>query len=225
VQARQTRQAEWQAQVQARAQRQEQRRLSRARQQELIAVQQQRRASYGQKLVYQQQLITQQAPILQQQRRLNQYRYQQQYLANLRQQQLALSSQQYNYNNDPYFYTAPSYQYAYDGRNYQTNSYGVDLLREALNVGYQEGYRAAQADRQDRWGYDYRNSFAYRDANYGYNGLYLDQTQYNNYFREGFQRGYDDAYYNRSQYGTQSNGNVQLLVALLDQILRLRLLG
>ena len=74
---------------------------------------------------------------------------------------------------------------------------------DALNLGYQEGYRAAQADRQDQWRYDYRNSYAYQDANYGY----------------------DDGYYSRSQYGTRRNGNLELVVALLDQILRLRLLG
>lgn len=228
-QARQARQSEWLAQqdarTQARVQRLEAQRLSAQRQQELINVQQQRRARYAQKLAYQQQWLNQQASYLQQQRRYNQYRYQQQYLDNLRrQQQLALSSR-YDYYDDPYFYSAPSYQYAYDGRYYQTNQYGVDQLQDAINLGYQEGFRAAQADRQDSWRYDYRNSYAYQDANYGYNGLYLDQAQYNYYFRQGFQRGYDDGYYNRSQYGYRRNGNLELILGLLDQILRLRVLG
>ena len=137
----------------------------------------------------------------------------------------ALSSSRYDYYDDPYFYSAPSYQYSYNGQYYQTNQYGVDALQDALNLGYQEGVRAAQADRQDQWRYDYRNSYAYQDANYGYNGLYLDQSQYNYYFRQGFQRGYDDGYYGRSQYGTRRNGNLELILGLLDQILRLRALG
>ena len=48
--------------------------------------------------------------------------------------------------------------------------------------------------------FDYRNNWAYRDANYGYTGMYVDQPQYNYYFRQGFQRGYEDGYYSRSQY-------------------------
>ncbi|HEV8240798.1 MAG TPA: hypothetical protein VGS57_15645 [Thermoanaerobaculia bacterium] len=207
-------------------QRLEAQRLSAQRQQELISVQQQRAAAYAQKLAYQQQWLNRQASYLQQQRRYAQYRYEQQYLDNLRrQQQYALSSARYDYYDDPYFYSSPSYQYNYNGRYYQTNQYGVDVLQDALNLGYQEGFRAAQADRQDQWRYDYRNSYAYQDANYGYNGLYLDQSQYNYYFRQGFQRGYDDGYYNRSQYGTRRNGNLELILGLLDQILRLRALG
>ena len=30
----------------------------------------------------------------------------------------------------------------------------------------------------------------YRDANYGYSGYYVDRSDYNHYFREGFRRGY-----------------------------------
>jgi hypothetical protein len=49
----------------------------------------------------------------------------------------------------------------------------------AVNNGYQEGFRAGEADRQDRWHSDYRDSYAYRDANYGYSGYYLAQDDYN----------------------------------------------
>jgi len=165
--------------------------------------------------------------VLRQQRRNAQYNFQQQYLADLERQRVqAAQYNSYNYYSDPYFYTAPSYQYAYGGQYYQTNQYGVNLLEQALNYGYQEGLRAAQADRQDNWNYDYRNSYAYQDANYGYNGLYLDQSQYNYYFRQGFQRGYDDGYYNRSQYGTRyDNGTLGLVVGLIDSLLHLHSLG
>src|SRR4029450_5266542 len=115
----------------------------------------------------------------------------------MRQQQQALQSS-YDYDNDPYFYTASSYRYSRGGRYYETNEYGANVLRQAVNNGYAEGYGAGQADRQDRWAFDYRNSYAYRDANYGYNGYYVSQADYNYYFREGVNQSYTAAYYCRT---------------------------
>ena len=74
----------------------------------------------------------------------------------------------HDYDNDPYFYTAPVYRYNRGGAYYETNQYGADSLRQAVNLGYQEGFRAGAADREDNWRPDYRNSFAYQDATYGY---------------------------------------------------------
>jgi len=162
---------------------------------------------------------------LQQQRRHAQYRYQQQYYQRLRQQQLRFSSRHYDYYNDPYYYTPASYRYSYGGRHYQTNRYGRDLMNQAVNYGYREGLRAGRADRQDGWRSDYRNSYAYEDANYGYNGYYIAQDQYNYYFRQGFQRGYDDGYYSRHRYGDRgSDGNYAILAGVLGLILGLQLL-
>ena len=82
-------------------------------------------------------------------------------------------------------------------------------IEQALQAGYNEGYRAGRADRKDHWRYDYRSAFAYQDANYGYDGRYIDQDEYNHYFREGFQRGYEDGYYDRQKYGRKKDdGNV-----------------
>ena len=88
-----------------------------------------------------------------------------------------------------------------------------------MNNGYQEGFRAGAADREDRWHADYQDSFAYQDANYGYNGYYVDQADYNYYFREGFQRGYEDGYNDRYQYGSYSNGSYSVLGNVLSLIL------
>jgi hypothetical protein len=148
---------------------------------------------------------------------------QQQYNDRLRQQSLnAASWQSYDYGNDAYFYSAPTYRYSYSGRNYDTSEYGADLLRRSVNNGYQEGYLAGQADRHDRWRSGYRDSWSYQDANYGYTGMYIDQSQYNYYFRQGFQRGYDDGYSARYQYGRNDNGTYQIVGSLLSQILNLR---
>ncbi|MEO8726889.1 MAG: hypothetical protein ABI383_12310 [Acidobacteriaceae bacterium] len=127
-----------------------------------------------------------------------------------------------DYDNDPGYYTAPSYRYSRGGNYYQTNRYGADLLRQSVNNGYQEGFQAGQADREDHWRPDYQDSYAYQDANYGYDGDYIDQGDYNYYFRQGFQRGYEDGYNSRYQYGTYSNGSYSILGAILSGILNLQ---
>jgi hypothetical protein len=138
----------------------------------------------------------------------------------LRQQQLQLqNARYYNYNNDPYFYTAPSYRYYRGGNYYQVNQYAANLLRQAVNNGYQEGYRAGLADRQDRWRFGYQDTWAYQDANFGYTGYYVDQSEYNHYFRQGFERGYQDGYYGRNQFGTRSGSGLAILGNVLSAIL------
>lgn len=214
---RQQKQAE---QKQIKQERAEQRRLSQKQQQQLINHQKELLAQYRNKLQQQQRLEEQRIEKLQQQKRMAQYRFQQQYSEDLRQQQIRLQNEQnYNYNNDPYFYTAPSYRYSRNGSYYETNQYGADLLKQAVNYGYAQGSRAGQADREDGWGYNYKDSYAYQDANYGYNGMYMDQNEYNHYFREGFSRGYEDSYNSRYQYGSNSGGRYSILETIMSQIL------
>lgn len=192
-------------------------RLPRERQQELIVQQRDRSTQYRQNLYDQERLARQRSQALRQERRNAQYRYQQQYYEALRRQRVAIdNSRNYNYNNDPYYYTAPSFRYSRGGSYYETNQYGADLLRQAVNSGYQQGHLAGRADRQDRWSNGgYEDSFAYQDANYGYTGRYVDQETYNHYFREGFQRGYQDGYDSRYEYGRRSgNGSNTALVVL-----------
>ena len=95
----------------------------------------------------------------------------------LRQQQIFLQNDRHpDYDRDPYFYTAPIYRYQRGGRYYETNQYGADLLRQAINYGYQEGFHSGAADRQDGWRSNYRGSYAYQDANYGYTAITLSKT-------------------------------------------------
>ncbi len=204
---------------------QQQERLSQQRQQQLIEQQQQRIAQYRQHLDQQQQqqqrqAVQQQTAMLREQNRASQYRFQEEYLERMRQQQVRLDNDHdHDYNRDPYFYTAPTYRYNRGGNYYETNQYGADLLRRSVNYGYEEGFRTGEADRQDRWRSDYRDSYAYQDANYGYTGYYVDQDEYNYYFRQGFSRGYDDGFSSRNQYGSYSNGSYSVLGAILGQIL------
>jgi hypothetical protein len=151
---------------------------------------------------------------------MSQYRYQQQYL--LRLQQIRIQNDRtYNSNRNAYFYAAPNYRYSRGGSYYETNQYGANSLRQAVNYGYEQGFRSGQADRQDRWPSNYRASYAYRDGIYGYRGFYIDRTDYSYYFREGFRRGYEDGYASRSQYGRYSNGKYAILGAVLSGILTL----
>jgi hypothetical protein len=154
-----------------------------------------------------------------------QYRFQQQYLERMRQQQVRLrDDRNHDYNADPFFYTAPNYRYHRGGVYYETNQYGANLLRQAVNYGYAEGYNAGQADRMDGWRSSYQDSYAYQDANYGYTGYYIDQDAYNYYFREGFRRGYEDGFYRRYRYGRYDNGTHRILDGILGGILILRAL-
>ncbi|MEO6249946.1 MAG: hypothetical protein ABIO59_04620 [Luteimonas sp.] len=202
-------------------------RLSEQQQQRLIAQQREQAMAYQRYLDQRQQMAEQRAQQLQQQNRMAQYQYQQRYYERLREQREQLASQQYDYGNDPYFYTPDSYRYSYGGNQYRTNQYGADMLRQAANVGYDEGIHAAQADRQDGAPPDYRDSFAYQDANYGYNGYYVSQRDYNYYFRKGFRRGYSDGYDQNYRYGRydQNNGSASLLQTVLSLILNLQPLG
>jgi TolA-binding protein len=175
-------------------------------------VQQQRLNQYSQQRRQLDRLAQQRETRLHQQRRQAHLRFQQQYLERLRQDQINLQNARSNE------YSAPNYRYSRGGRYYQTNQYGVDLLRQGVNHGYERGVRAGQADREDRTRFSYKDSYAYQDASYGYNGYHVDLNEYRHYFREGFNRGYQDGYYSRSQYGSNSNGSLSLLGNILQQV-------
>lgn len=128
---------------------------------------------------------------------------------------------------DAGWYTAPAaYRYRRDGRYYSVNRYAADLLQQAIDLGYREGRRAGRADREDGWRPDYRGSYAYEDASYGYDGWYVDRSEYRHYFREGFRRGYEDGYYGRSRYGRRGDDDDGFLVlaAVVSAILGLQVL-
>jgi hypothetical protein len=194
--------------------------VSQAEQEQRIREQQQREAQYRRDLDQRLRLMQQQNAQLQQ-RRAAQYRAQQEYAARLREQQLRLQAAR-DYSRDPYVTAPMSYRYYVSGTPRLTNQYGADVLKQAVNYGYQEGVQAGRADRQDNYPANYQNSYAYRDANYGYDGNYVSQSDYNYYFRQGFRRGYTDGYNSRSQYGTYTNGTASILSSLLSSILGLQ---
>jgi hypothetical protein len=86
--------------------------------------------------------------------------------------------------------------------------------REAIDG--QQGAAGCVLQRDGEWPaerFDPRSSFAYQDANFGYDGRYVAQDEYNYYFREGFQRGYEDGYYGRRKYGSGGDDNNEWWIA------------
>ena len=155
--------------------------------------------------------------MLQQQRRIAQIRYQQRYFQRLQQDRLRLQRAVY-YDN-----LIHNYRYNRGGSYYYTSQYGAQMLRRAVNEGYEQGYYAGQADRQDDWDYDYQDGYGYEDAAYGYDSYHVGLDDYQHYFREGFRRGYEDGYYSRNQYGRYSSGKYTILGAIIGQILDIAL--
>jgi hypothetical protein len=107
-----------------------------------------------------------------------------------------------------------------NGSYYETDNRGAELLRQAVNSGYQQGFRQGQLDAQYRRGGNYGGNNIYRTGTYGYQ-TYVDRNQYQYYFQQGFQRGYEDGYNNQYRYGTRSNSGINILGNILNGILNL----
>ena len=118
------------------------------------------------------------------------------------------------------YYDNLYYNYGYwrGGSYYYTSMYGARLIDQAIRYGYEQGYRAGQADRLDGWSYDAYQSYGYVDAAYGYDGYYVGMDEYSYYFREGYLRGYEDGYYRYYHYGHYSGGSFLILDSVLRAI-------
>lgn len=151
--------------------------------------------------------------LLEQQRRHQFSRYMERYWDRLREDRRRLERAQY-YDN-----LVNNYYYYRDGEYYYTSEYGAQMLRDAVNNGYEEGFYAGQADRSDGWEYDPTRSYAYEDASFGYDNYYVSIDEYGYYFRQGFERGYDDGFDGRNQYGRLNNGRYTVLGELIATII------
>jgi hypothetical protein len=161
---------------------------------------------------------------LQRQKRSAQYTVTQQYASNLRLQQQRLNTPR-DVQRDPYYSAPMTFRYTVGSTDRETNKFGADVMRQAVTNGYQQGFEAGRADRKDHWPSNYQQSYGYRDANFGYSGAYVPQSDYNYYFREGFRRGYEDGFAKHAQYGTVVNGSPSILGNILTGILGLHNIG
>jgi flagellar biosynthesis/type III secretory pathway protein FliH len=107
------------------------------------------------------------------------------------------------------------------GRWYNVDQRQTDLLRQAVNEGYRQGFAAGRSDRNRRLGSRWQNSSIYRSGTVGYRA-YVDRGLYQHYFQQGFQRGYEDGFNSRFRYGSINNGSVSILGAILNQVLNLQ---
>ena len=193
-------------------------RIPQEEQQQRIDEQRQRDDQYRQALARQIQAAQEQRAQLEAQHRAAQIAQHDAYLRSLQQQQARLPTSR-NYDQDEYYSAPATVRYRLGGFYRETNQYGEQVLRQAVSYGYQQGYYAGRADRQDGAPANYARLFAYQDANYGYNGLYVPQGDYNSFFRQGFVRGYQDGYGSAMRYGTFSNGSASILSNILSSIL------
>jgi len=115
------------------------------------------------------------------------------------------------------------------GRWYNTDNRGADQLRQAVNEGYRQGFTAGRSDRNSRRNNSWSNNNVYRSGTYGYqNGVAQNQYQY--YFRQGFERGYQDGtnskyqdgYNGDYQYGTNNGGSLNILGSIMNHILNIQ---
>lgn len=107
-----------------------------------------------------------------------------------------------------------------NGSYYQTDSRGAELLRQAVNSGYQQGFQQGQQDARYRRNSSYYGNDIYRSGVYGYQS-YVDRSQYQYYFQQGFQRGYEDGFNNQYRYGYRSNNGISILGNILNGILNI----
>ncbi|MEQ1762280.1 MAG: hypothetical protein ABL984_03940 [Pyrinomonadaceae bacterium] len=107
------------------------------------------------------------------------------------------------------------------GTYYNVEQRQYQMLQNAVNQGYRQGYNAGTRDRRyDRNEDYYYNDNVYRSGSYGYqSGVARDQYQY--YFQQGFQRGYQDGINSRYQYGYRTNTGLNVLGNVLSSILQI----
>lgn len=113
------------------------------------------------------------------------------------------------------------YRVQRNGSWYNTDNRGAELLRQAVNQGYRQGFAAGRSDRSRRSGMNWGGSSVYRSGTYGYQS-YVDRSQYQYYFQQGFQRGYQDGYNSRYQYGSNNGGTLNILGSILGSILNIQ---
>jgi flagellar biosynthesis/type III secretory pathway protein FliH len=113
------------------------------------------------------------------------------------------------------------YRVMRNGSYYNTNQRGAELLRQAVNEGYRQGFAAGRGDRNSRRRMSWTGSNVYRSGTYGWQSQ-VDRSQYQYYFQQGFQRGYQDGYNSRNQYGTNNGGTMNILGSILGSILNIQ---
>ena len=125
--------------------------------------------------------------------------------------------------------TEGRYRIYRNGSYYNTDNRGADMLRQAVNEGYRQGFAAGRSDYSGRRNSNWSSNTTYRTGTYGYSSG-VDRSQYQYYFQQGFQRGYQDGsdsryqdgYTGNYQYGYYDAGRPSILGTILNEILNIQ---
>lgn len=125
--------------------------------------------------------------------------------------------------------TSGRYRVVRGGSYYNTDQRGAELLRNAVSEGYRQGFIAGRADYSGSRRTGWSNSNIYRTGTFGYQNS-VNRGQYQYYFRQGFQRGYQDGSNSEYQnghngtfrYGTYDNGTPNILSTILNEVLNIQ---
>jgi hypothetical protein len=90
----------------------------------------------------------------------------------------------------------------YYGRGGYGNN-GYNIAQVAADQGYRDGLNTGASDGQRGQSYNPQRSHYYREATDGYNSSYGNRATYQQYYRDGFVRGYQEGF---RQYGNGRNG-------------------
>src|SRR5262249_53337715 len=69
-----------------------------------------------------------------------------------------------------------SYRYNIGGVYRETDQYGADLLRQAINQGYEQGYRDGSIDRDEGAPANFGRALDLETGGFGYTGVYVPQS-------------------------------------------------
>lgn len=117
-----------------------------------------------------------------------------------RQEQLRLK---YERNRNPWEKNV-RYKVFQNGKMFVTDARGLEMLKQAVIRGYEEGFKSGLNDRKNRMKGGFNNSMMYRNANFGYqNSVELKQYQF--FFQKGFSEGYSDGFNTRKFRGWYQN--------------------
>jgi hypothetical protein len=79
---------------------------------------------------------------------------------------------------------------------------GYNVAQAAANQGYRDGLNTGASDGQRGQSYNPQRSHFYRNATTGYDSSYGNRSTYQQYYRDGFLRGYQEGF---RQYGNGRN--------------------
>lgn len=100
------------------------------------------------------------------------------------------------------------YKVFQNGKMIITDARGLEMLKQAVIRGYEEGFKNGLADRKNRKKAGFNKLSVYKNANFGYqNSVELKQYQF--FFQKGFSEGYEDGFNTKKFRGWyQNDGNL-----------------